>query len=135
VCGAGPLWETGAALIKFMKPNQDIVTKDKSGMTWVLHAGSGCKTVEQAKQKAIAAAEKIIAMASKMPPWAAFPSYARGCMGFRMGDGETFWLAWMDRWQEMTDEQRSAYIKKWPTPEGWGDFYDYATRICDCNAD
>jgi hypothetical protein len=124
-----------------MKPEQDIHLTDERGIPWLLHAGCGATTIEEAKKLAEKAGEQIVARAHQVPPWEEFPNIKRGCMGWRMGDGDTFLLAWMDRWQEMTDEQRKEYHEKWPVPESWEypkewgaeGFYEFVTRMCDDN--
>lgn len=58
------------------------------------------------------------------PPWALFPTYERGSMGWRMGAGEDYMLHFR-LWYVALDAQAQAdYQMAEPEPEGWRGFYD-----------
>ncbi len=55
------------------------------------------------------------------PPWAQFPLYERGTIGWRMGTGETWLMAWWPFVRELGDRAaRLAYLKRHPAaPQSW----------------
>jgi hypothetical protein len=61
-----------------------------------------------------------------LPPWAAFPLYNSVTIGWRMGDGEQYWLDWTDWFRKLRPDRRAAYRRRFPAPncDGWEDFYD-----------
>ena len=55
------------------------------------------------------------------PPWARYPSLPAGCIGWRMGDGESWlvvWQAWLER-QTWSRDERIAYLRRYPAPKTW----------------
>lgn len=57
------------------------------------------------------------------PPWARFPEYERGTIGWRMGPGETWWGLWrvfLERFED--SDQLVSYLHRHPkAPHSWGD--------------
>jgi hypothetical protein len=55
-----------------------------------------------------------------LPPWQRFPEIQAGSIGWRMGYGETYMMAW-DKWTDpFTQEQLIEYFKKYlPIPPDW----------------
>lgn len=54
--------------------------------------------------------------ADVLPPWIAFPLYPLGTMGWRMGTGETYKAKWNEYMGSLTEEERSAYNRRFPMP-------------------
>lgn len=55
------------------------------------------------------------------PPWVYAPTYHPYSMGWRMGGGETHSMVmseWLEQ-QDFSEEQRIAYMKKYPAPPRW----------------
>ena len=61
-----------------------------------------------------------------VPPWVTFPDYARGSMGWRMGSGEDEWHWFWERFTLLPEDERTAFIAKYPEPEGWEGIYESA---------
>jgi hypothetical protein len=64
------------------------------------------------------------------PPWAAFPFYNAVTIGWRMGNGERYWLDWTDWFRQIGPSRRAAYRRRFPAParDCWEDFYDFFRR-------
>jgi hypothetical protein len=57
------------------------------------------------------------------PPWETFPAYARGSLGWRMGDGEDYYNRFY-RWFSALDAEAShQYRDTHAEPDGWEGFY------------
>ncbi len=67
-----------------------------------------------------------------VPLWAAYPGYTSVTIGWRMGDGEAYMYRWNEWYRGLSDERRSEYMKRFPTPEdadlGWDGFYGRIAR-------
>jgi hypothetical protein len=65
-----------------------------------------------------------------LPPWAAFPFYTAGTMGWRQGSGEVYLTDWFIWYNALSDERRQAYRLRFPAPsrDGWQQFYDEPSR-------
>ena len=59
----------------------------------------------------------------RKPVWIAFPTIPWGSIGWRMGHGEDYWLAWVTWFKELSAASREQYKQAWPEPEGWVGFY------------
>ena len=63
-----------------------------------------------------------------LPLWAAFPTFNSVTIGWRMGYGEVYKYRWHDWYDQLPDEKRSEYKKRFPPPEDeelcWYDFYE-----------
>lgn len=64
------------------------------------------------------------------PPWLAFPKIGLGSIGWRMGSGEDYWIAF-DRWfKKLPPDHKRQFRLKYPEPERveqglpWTGFYD-----------
>ncbi len=58
-----------------------------------------------------------------IPPWQMFPTIPLGSIGWRMGAGEDYWIAftaWFDR-NDRAEQLR--YAVENPEPTGWDGFY------------
>ncbi|MDJ0820227.1 MAG: hypothetical protein QNJ09_00280 [Paracoccaceae bacterium] len=59
----------------------------------------------------------------KQPPWRAVPDYERHSMGWRMGPGEDYSLAF-DSWLKgLSPAEFQEFVSQHPEPEGWEGFY------------
>ena len=59
-------------------------------------------------------AEELTPQGDLLPPWLKFPKIQAGSIGWRMGYGEIYMLAW-DKWSDkFNQEQLIAYFKKYP---------------------
>lgn len=65
-------------------------------------------------------AEELTPQDDLLPPWQKFPEIQAGSIGWRMGYGESYMLAW-DKWSDkFNQEQLIAYFKKYlPIPLEW----------------
>lgn len=55
------------------------------------------------------------------PPWIYGPTFHPYSIGWRMGSGETYMMVlseWLEQ-QNFSQEQRIAYMKKYPAPPRW----------------
>ena len=57
------------------------------------------------------------------PPWSAFPRIPFGSIGWRMGPGEDYWVAFSRYYERKTPEHRKRYAAENPEPSGWEGFY------------
>ena len=51
------------------------------------------------------------------PPWVVFHEHPYS-MRWRMGDGESHKELWWDQ-QALSEEQKVAYVRRWPPPHCW----------------
>ncbi|MEP1422373.1 MAG: hypothetical protein ABJK59_11440 [Erythrobacter sp.] len=58
-----------------------------------------------------------------LPPWLVFPDYGRSSMGWRMGNGEDYWIEFPKWFRALTPTQRSDYRDAYRAPDGWEDYY------------
>lgn len=58
------------------------------------------------------------------PPWITFPDLPRMSIGWRMGGGESYWIAFMDWYNSLSDVEQELYGKKNPEPKDWHGFYE-----------
>lgn len=58
-----------------------------------------------------------------IPPWRKHPQIPLGSIGWRMGDGETYWREFDAWFKRKTPEHRRAYAERNPEPQGWSGFY------------
>ena len=64
-----------------------------------------------------------------LPPWEAFPEYSRYTLGWRMGGGEDYWMGFGRWFTKLSLQQQAEYQSKYPSPEGWEDFYGIMARL------
>lgn len=57
------------------------------------------------------------------PPWSAFPMLPLGSAGWRMGEGEVYWMEFDEWYRRLQPAHRKRYAVEHPEPEGWGGFY------------
>lgn len=58
-----------------------------------------------------------------LPPWQRYPDIPRYSIGWRMGDGESYLMAWFHWAEDFTREQMLAYFQKYiPIPPAWMDW-------------
>lgn len=58
-----------------------------------------------------------------LPPWQRYLDIPRYAMGWRMGDGESYIMAWFQWTEAFTQEQMLAYFHKYkPIPPAWMDW-------------
>lgn len=55
------------------------------------------------------------------PQWVVFPEYHPVSMGWRMGGGESYAVAWRHWFKEQnfTFDEKVAYFKQYKTPDAW----------------
>jgi hypothetical protein len=58
-----------------------------------------------------------------IPPWQKFSHIPLGSIGWRMGAGEEYWLAFDDWFKRKSLEAKILYVKENPEPDGWEGFY------------
>lgn len=58
------------------------------------------------------------------PPWLKFPRIPLGSLGWRMGDGETYWYAFQDWFASQPEKARQDFSVQFPEPVGWQGFYE-----------
>ena len=65
-------------------------------------------------------AEELTSQGDLLPPWLKYPEIQAMSIGWRMGDGEGYMIAW-DKWTRQFDqEQFIEYFKKYlPIPIEW----------------
>jgi hypothetical protein len=59
-----------------------------------------------------------------LPPWRQFPNIPLGSLGWRMGRGEDYWWKFYHWYRRLSLEDRTAFARAHPEPEGWTGFYD-----------
>ncbi len=57
------------------------------------------------------------------PPWEAFPHVPAGSIGWRMGDGEDYWLSFANWFAGRSADEKDRFAADHPEPEGWTGFY------------
>ena len=58
-----------------------------------------------------------------IPPWKKHPGIPLGSIGWRMGSGEDYWIAFDDWFKRDTVEHQQLYMVEHPEPPGWEGFY------------
>ncbi len=61
-----------------------------------------------------------------LPPWAAFPFYTTGTMGWRQASGEVYLTDWFGWFNALPNDRQAAYreLFREPDRDGWAGFYD-----------
>ncbi len=59
-----------------------------------------------------------------LPFWKSHPQIGRGSIGWRMGDGEDYAIAWHRWYAELGRDVRRQYQKQYPEVGDWAGFYD-----------
>ena len=74
----------------------------------------------RANQKNKTIAEELTPQGDLLPPWQKFPEIQAGSIGWRMGYGEVYMMAW-DKWTDLfTKEQLIEYFNRYlPIPLDW----------------
>ena len=63
-------------------------------------------------------------------PWLEYPHIGLGSIGWRMGDGEDYWMQFDNWYGGLSGDQKAAYRTRYPEPtevaQGlpWTGFYD-----------
>lgn len=57
------------------------------------------------------------------PPWLVYPCFGRHALGWRMGDPNTYWSTFWDKYCVLTRQQRKWYRQDFPEPRGWNGTY------------
>ncbi len=58
-----------------------------------------------------------------IPPWRMFPQIPLGSIGWRMGAGEEYWVAFAEWFARQDPQARNRYATRNPEPVGWSGFY------------
>lgn len=59
------------------------------------------------------------------PLWIELPGMPWGSSGWRMGQGECYWINWATWFKGLGDEQKHSYILEWQEPKQWAGFYAF----------
>jgi hypothetical protein len=59
-----------------------------------------------------------------LPPWIACPDIPRYSIGWRMGGGEDYWIAFIDWYRGLQSKEREQYRQAYPEPDEWSGLYD-----------
>jgi N-glycosidase YbiA len=59
-----------------------------------------------------------------LPPWIAFPEISQFDLFWRMGLGENYMYNWSRYYLGLSLDDKFSYQKKFPTIEGWEEFYE-----------
>ncbi|RZJ89022.1 MAG: hypothetical protein EOO60_10495 [Hymenobacter sp.] len=62
-------------------------------------------------------------LSAKLPLWLALPEIPRYSLGWRMGTGEEYAMAFGDWWEKLSAEAQQAYQQRYPEPVGWRGWY------------
>ena len=57
------------------------------------------------------------------PPWVRYPHIPFRSIGWRMGGGEDYWMAFLTWIRGLSDERFETYRSAHPEPAGWDGFY------------
>jgi hypothetical protein len=60
---------------------------------------------------------------SMIPPWQKYPEIPRGSVGWRMGEGETYWNEFDVWFARKHPDAKRQYAEEHPEPSGWAGFY------------
>ena len=67
--------------------------------------------------------EELTPEGDLLPPWQRYPELPRYSLGWRMGHGESYIMAWFQWSESFTQEQMLAYFHKYaPLPTKWLDW-------------
>ncbi len=61
---------------------------------------------------------------SMNPVWVEFPDIPWGSIGWRMGTGEDYMVAWSSWYSDLSEEEKLSFKDQWPEPDLWQGFYD-----------
>jgi hypothetical protein len=61
--------------------------------------------------------------ALRLPPWVKYPNIARRSIGWQMGLGEDYWVAFRRWWGGQPEETRERVRVKYPEPAEWSGYY------------
>jgi hypothetical protein len=59
-----------------------------------------------------------------LPLWIKYSYLSRYSIGWRMGYGEDYSIKFSSWFDELSEDQREAYIKKYPEPIEWTGWYN-----------
>ena len=62
------------------------------------------------------------------PPWEYAPDIPYGSIGWRMGPGEDYWIAFDDWLMSLPDDQYMRYLSENPEPPSWKGYYEVMKR-------
>ena len=57
------------------------------------------------------------------PPWIEYPDYPPYDTFWRQSGEIYLKYIWEPFWKKLSSEQQTEYLKKWPAPKKWQDFY------------
>jgi hypothetical protein len=60
---------------------------------------------------------------SMIPPWQKHPEIPLGSIGWRMGEGQTYWNEFDTWFARKHAEAKRRYVEEHPEPPGWAGFY------------
>lgn len=63
----------------------------------------------------------------KVPPWIKYPNIPLGSIGWRMGEGESYWSCFVEWWNSQSEDIKCRVEVKYPDTS-WGDFYSGMRR-------
>ena len=89
----------------------------------ILPDGSASEELKQFLRKMLTEM-KANAPDYKQPPWKAFPSYSKGSMGWKMGPGEDYWIAFHEWIYSLDGTQLNEFVLAHPEPKDWKGFYN-----------
>ena len=58
-----------------------------------------------------------------IPPWQKHPEIPFGSIGWRMGNGEDYWVAFHEWFKRKSADHKLRYAQENPEPAGWEGFY------------
>ena len=58
-----------------------------------------------------------------VPPWVKYPNLPSGSAGWRMGQGESYWLNLQKWWRQQSEDVREAVRVAHPPPPTWSKLY------------
>ncbi|TKD12401.1 hypothetical protein [Polyangium fumosum] len=67
---------------------------------------------------------------SPLPPWLRYPAIPRYSIHWRMGNGESYLMAWWQWAKGRSAEEKTAYFRQFaPTPVEWVDWVGMQIRV------
>ena len=62
-------------------------------------------------------------LTAKLPLWLAFPEIPRYSIGWRMGAGEDYVMAFGNWWEKLSLKAQQEYQQRYPEPADWHGWY------------
>jgi hypothetical protein len=79
---------------------------------------------QQAEFEARVAKRKIRHPDPMLPPWSAAPELPYGSLGWRMGSGEDYRVAFSNWFSKLSLAEYENYVHRNPEPKSWNGFYN-----------